>query len=175
MNAASSVAAADGVGIQILDANGVVVYDSTLTGMGKRSAGELELDISLAPSDDAADVVTQPVVDDEGETVGTVRVWVYGSDALLTQRDESFRTSSFEAIGLAGLASVLLSVTMGLDFLAHAHQARAHHLERRASGSRRATCRRARTCAAATTWASWARPSTRWPTRCSATASSSAV
>ena len=114
VNAASSVAAADGVGIQILDANGVVVYDSTLTGMGKRSAGELELDISLAPSDDAADVVTQPVVDDEGETVGTVRVWVYGSDALLTQRDESFRTSSFEAIGLAGLASVLLSVTMGL-------------------------------------------------------------
>lgn len=116
VNAASSVAAADGVGIQILDANGVVVYDSTLTGMGKRSAGELELDISLAPSDDAADVVTQPVVDDEGETVGTVRVWVYGSDALLTQRDESFRTSSFEAIGLAGLASVLLSVTMGLIF-----------------------------------------------------------
>lgn len=116
VNAASSVSAADGVGIQILDANGIVVYDSTLSGMEWRSTGELGVDMSLAPSDDAADVVTQPVVDDEGETVGTVRVWVYGSDVLLTQRDENFRASSFEAIGLAGLASVLLSVSMGLIF-----------------------------------------------------------
>lgn len=111
--AASSAVGMDAVGIQVINDNDVVVYDSTrITG---QSLPGLDEDISLAPTDDSQ-VVTRPIVSNTGATVGHVRLWVYGSDLLLTQRDEDFRLSSFEAIALAGLASVLLSVFMGLVF-----------------------------------------------------------
>lgn len=101
------------VGIQILDAHGMVIYDSTRITDG-HTASVFEDDFSLAP--DESKMVTEPIVSDTGSQVGTVRVWVYGSDPLLTQRDQDFRISSFEAIALAGLAAVLLSVFMGLVF-----------------------------------------------------------
>lgn len=111
--AASSAVGMDAVGIQVINDSDVVVYDSTrITG---QSLPGLDEDISLAPTDDSQ-VVTRPIVSNTGATVGYVRIWVYGSDLLLTQRDENFRLSSFEAIALAGLASVLLSVFMGLVF-----------------------------------------------------------
>lgn len=111
--AASGIVGLDAVGIQIINANDVVVYDSTRIA-GQRLPG-LDDSMSLAPTDDSQ-VVTKPIVSNTGATVGYVRVWVYGSDLLLTQRDEEFRMSSFEAIALAGLASVLLAVFMGLVF-----------------------------------------------------------
>ena len=116
-NAASGVVGMDDVGIQILNANGVVVYDSTLIGMtgsGSTALGALS-DMSLAPSD-TGNVVSKSIVSSEGNAVGTVRVWVYGSDLLLTQRDIDFRTSSFEALLLGGIASVLLAVLLGFVF-----------------------------------------------------------
>ncbi len=113
-NVASSVAAMDGVGIQILSGNGVVVYDSSLIGADVKLSG-LESDMSLAPSG-TDNVVTQPVVISDGTQVGIVRVWVYGSDALLTQRDQDYRTGSLEAIALAGTAAIVVAVLMGLVF-----------------------------------------------------------
>ena len=114
-NAAAGAAGIDDVGIQILNANGVVVYDSTLGGTA-RSASSLEADMSLAPADGSSSVVTRPILDDEGDEVGVVRVWVYGSDVLLTQRDEGFRTSSLEAVSITGIIAVVLAATMGLVF-----------------------------------------------------------
>jgi len=114
--AARVVVAVDDVGIQILNANGVVIYDSTLIGFaGSGQSGAEVLDMSLAPTD-ASTVVTKPIESSEDGLVGTVRVWVYGSDLLLTQRDIDFRTSSLEALVLAGIASVLLALVMGLVF-----------------------------------------------------------
>lgn len=114
-NAAAGVASADGVGIQIINANGVVVYDSTVGGSTQRSSSTgMEVDMSLAPGDDPSSVVTRSIVDDDGNEVGVVRVWVYGSDALLTQRDESFRISSLEAVSITGIVAVILAATMGL-------------------------------------------------------------
>lgn len=110
--AASGAAGMEDIGIQILNANGVTLYDSTLGGMGTRS-GDLASDISLAPSD-TSNVVSQPIVSSSGATVGSVRVWVYGSDMLLTQRDLSFRTSSYEAIVLAAVVSLIVAIAMGL-------------------------------------------------------------
>lgn len=107
--AASGAAGMEDIGIQILNANGVILYDSTLGGMGT----DLASDISLAPSD-AENMVSQPVVSSSGATVGSVRVWVYGSDTLLTQRDLNFRTSSFEAIAMAAAVSLLVAIAMGL-------------------------------------------------------------
>lgn len=113
-SAASNAAGIDDVGIQILNASGVVLYDSTVP---SQHASALDADLSLAPVDSGSkNVVVQPIVAANGATVGTVRVWVYGSDMLLTQRDESFKASSFEAIALAGTVAVVLAVIMGLLF-----------------------------------------------------------
>ena len=46
----------------------------------------------------------------EGKTVGNVRVWVYGSEVLLTQADQEFRDNSYRAMLIAtGIAAVLAS------------------------------------------------------------------
>lgn len=114
--AARVAASMEDVGIQILNANGVVIYDSTLIGLhGAGQATSEMLDMSLAPTDTST-VVTKPIVSSEGNTVGTVRVWVYGSDLLYTQRDLDFRNSSIGAMALAGATSVLLAIAMGLAF-----------------------------------------------------------
>ena len=55
-----------------------------------------------------ADVITS-----EGDKVGTVRLWAFGSDALLTKSDAAFRQHSYQAIfGAAGIA-VLLACVIG--------------------------------------------------------------
>ena len=114
--AARIAAGMEDVGIQILNANDVVIYDSTLIGLyGSGQAASEMLNMSLAPTD-ASTTVTKPIVSRDGSTVGTVRVWVYGSDLLLTQRDMDFRNRSLEALVLAGVASVLLALVMGLVF-----------------------------------------------------------
>ena len=46
--------------------------------------------VSTAPTD-ADSAVTEPIKLSDGETVGQVRLWVLGSDALLTKADTAFR------------------------------------------------------------------------------------
>ena len=113
-NAASGASGLEDVGIQILYANGSVAYDSTLIG-SSYAQSDMESGMSLAPSDSSS-VVSTSVTTSDGKVVGTVRVWVYGSDMLLTQRDETFRTTSFQAIAIVGCVSVALAVIMGLLF-----------------------------------------------------------
>jgi signal transduction histidine kinase len=112
--AASNLVDLDGVGIQILDAGGVPIYDSTV--IATTSGLGLADDISLAPGDDDAQTLSKPIIANDGQTVGTVRVWVYGSDLLLTQRDMSFRDSSVRAMALVSLAAIVLSLVLGLLF-----------------------------------------------------------
>lgn len=112
--AASAANGIDEVGIQILYANGTVAYDSTLIGTDSDSGG-LESGMSLAPSDSQS-VLSMPVTASDGSEVGTVRVWVYGSDIMQTQRDELFRTSSFAAVAVTGLIAVALALVMGQLF-----------------------------------------------------------
>lgn len=108
--AASSAESLDDIGVQICDAKKTAIYDSTLAASGQVS-NSYAADMSLAPA--ASQMVSVDVHGRSGEKVGTVSVWVYGSEYLLTQRDESFRSSSFEAIGIAGVASVLLALVLG--------------------------------------------------------------
>ena len=108
--AASSAESLEDIGVQICDAKKTAVYDSTLAASGQ-TANSYATDMSLAPA--ASQMVSVDVHGRSGEKVGTVSVWVYGSEYLLTQRDESFRTGSFKAIGVAGFVAVLLSVILG--------------------------------------------------------------
>ena len=108
--AASSAESLEDIGVQICDAKKTAVYDSTLAASGQ-TANSYATDMSLAPA--ASQMVSVDVHGRSDEKVGTVSVWVYGSEYLLTQRDESFRTGSFKAIGVAGFVAVLLSVILG--------------------------------------------------------------
>lgn len=69
--------------------------------------------VSQAPTDQEG-AVSQEIVTDSGRVVGTLRMWVLGSDALLTKADAAFREKTFNAMGLAALVAVIISVFIGL-------------------------------------------------------------
>jgi len=64
----------------------------------------------LQPS---GEVVTAPIVV-EGKNVGTVRVWAYGTNALLTSRDTQFRKGSFIGLALAALVAIAFASVAGI-------------------------------------------------------------
>lgn len=112
------------VGIQVTDAAGTVLYDDTWpqnpgTDEGTMSpTGPINQTprVSLAPTDTSS-IVTAPIEVD-GKDVGTVRVWAFGSDALLTKSDATFRANSYGAIAGAAGAAIVLACVMGV-FVSH--------------------------------------------------------
>ena len=108
-NAVSSAVPDDDIGVQLVNADGVVVYDNTWL---FSSTDDDARDLSLAPPESS--MVSCQVIDKSGEHVGDVRLWVYGSDVFLTTRDVSFKSNSFVALGVAALVAVGLAVVVGL-------------------------------------------------------------
>lgn len=96
-----------GVGVQVVDAHGNVVYDDSRT-------TDSNSQISLAPTD--RDSMAQATIYSDGENVGTVRVWVYGSNTLLTQADQEFRSQSYKAMIFASCLAVVLAFLLGFWF-----------------------------------------------------------
>lgn len=102
----------NGVAVRVTDTSGGmerVLYDSSLVQKGSDSYG-----ISLAPIDPAK-IAHAPVVAD-GTVVGTVQVWVFGADTLLTQADEKFRENSYQAMVFASLIAIILALAIGFLF-----------------------------------------------------------
>lgn len=95
----------DGLGIQVLNSGGTIIYDNTWI---KNS------DISLAP--DASSMVSTQITTSVGRQVGTVNVWAMGSDVLLTPRDISFRGRTFDGMLLAAAIGVVLAAGMAFLF-----------------------------------------------------------
>lgn len=95
-----------GIGVQILDNTGAIIFDD----INGATIQNEESDLSLAPS---GTVVTSAVFVGS-QQVGTVRVWAYGSNALMTERDEQFRRGSATALTISALAAILLSSVAGL-------------------------------------------------------------
>ncbi|WP_307740016.1 ATP-binding protein [uncultured Parolsenella sp.] len=104
------------VGVQVVDDNGTIIYDDTWARsdraqtFGSDAAGKAG---SLAPVG-ADSVVSHDVTLSDGRTVGTVRLWAFGSEALLTKGDAAFRTSSYGAVVTAGIVAVFLACIMGV-------------------------------------------------------------
>ena len=48
-----------------------------------------------------------------GEHVGQVKLWAIGSDALLTRADSAFREKTFNAMALAAVVAICISVVIG--------------------------------------------------------------
>ena len=96
-----------GVGVQVVDTHGNVVYDDSRT-------TDSNSQISLAPTD--RDSMAQATIYSDDENVGTVRVWVYGSNTLLTQADQEFRSQSYKAMIFASCLAVVLAFLLGFWF-----------------------------------------------------------
>lgn len=68
--------------------------------------------VSTAPTD-AESAVTVPIADKDGKKIGTLRLWVLGSDALLTKADTAFRARTINAVSLAAVVAVIAAVIVG--------------------------------------------------------------
>ena len=103
------------VGVQVLDDAGAILYDDTWARSGERADVDGEgvaRATSLAPTD--ADSVVVRDIRVGRSSVGAVRLWAFGGEALITKGDAAFRTSSYGAVATAGAVAVALACLMGV-------------------------------------------------------------
>lgn len=120
-SAIPQVGAQSDVAVQILDAQNHVIYDEAALRSHMQSMGG---ETSVQPSSTVGantisqhsnpkgKVVTHDIVLD-GKKIGTVRVWAYGSTALLTDRDLELRSASLAALAVAALLAIVVSSIAG--------------------------------------------------------------
>ena len=97
-----------GMGIRVVSTDdGRVLYDSSAVEDGLDS-------ISFAPDSDENMATSSIEVNDEA--IGTVSIWVYGSEMLLSKADENFRMQSYQAMLIAAALSVVLASCIGFLF-----------------------------------------------------------
>jgi len=87
--AKSAVAVSKGVGMQVVDTNDNVLFDSTVLADGVEGI----ITPSIAPAKGQDNMARAAIVADD-TAIGSVRVWVYGSDQLLRSADQEFRDRS---------------------------------------------------------------------------------
>ena len=71
-----------------------------------------DLPTSTAPTDPES-AVTTPIVSEEHGEIGHIRLWVLGSDALLTKADTAFRERTFNAVSLAAVVAISIAIIVG--------------------------------------------------------------
>lgn len=98
-----------GVGVKVIDNRGTVPFDSSATLRSGASNPQ-----SFEPSDPSHVAVADIVVGDK--VVGSVRVWVYGSDTFMRQPDQEFRNNSYQALLLATVVAIVLASCIGFLF-----------------------------------------------------------
>ena len=101
-----------GVAVRVVDAQNQTVYDSSA--VVEEVLGGRRWYQSLEPLDPSR-VATAPIIS-EGKTVGSVRIWVYGSETLMRQPDQVFRQNSYQAMLIAALVAILLASCIGFLF-----------------------------------------------------------
>lgn len=107
--------------LMVFDNNGNSIYDSNDLLSSVASAGG---DTVIASDKDAqraatlsnATQVAVAEITPDGRSIGTVRIWVYGSDGMMSKVDLGLRDSVFEALFIAGLIAVLIAILIGFWF-----------------------------------------------------------
>ncbi len=102
--AAAAANVSDSIGVQVVDSSGVSRYNNMPDRSGK-----------LGRPRNQSQMVSSPIMVD-GEQIGTVNVWVYGSDTLLTEADREYRDGSFRAMFVAMVLAIVISIAVGLVF-----------------------------------------------------------
>ena len=98
-----------GIAIKVVDENDVAVFDSS-----NRINGIPNATSSFEPKDASKVALAKIVVDDK--VVGSVRIWVYGSDTLMRGPDQEFRENSYQAMLFASLVAIVLASCIGFLF-----------------------------------------------------------
>lgn len=116
----------NGVGVIIVDnldsqdGRDKFIYDSSTAPSGNSGAssnGDLGYNRgSLAPPMSARDQFASAPIISDNVAVGSVRIWVYGSEALLSQTDEEFRANSYQAMIFATALAIVLASCIGFLF-----------------------------------------------------------
>lgn len=123
---ATSSLVSDDLSMQVVNKKGVVVYDdswpsasatadvresesASSSSSGKKASHS---PVSSAPTDSDS-VANVEIITSSGEHVGQVKLWAIGSDALLTKADSAFREKTFNAMALAAVVAVCISVVIG--------------------------------------------------------------
>ncbi len=99
------------IGVQVIDSDGKVLYDDTWSLSKRTTTVSNSNSTAVPPSADS--VVSSSIVTSSGEYVGTVSMWAFGSDALITKSDAAFRTNSYTAILIAAGVAVLIASVIG--------------------------------------------------------------
>lgn len=99
------------VGMQLVDAQGIVLFDDTVGGIvGSNSRRNRRV---IAPPREEMSIVTAEVIVEDGTRVGILTYWSASSDALLTKTDSAFRTNSYAAIVTAASMAVVFACVIG--------------------------------------------------------------
>ena len=110
------------VGVQVLDTHAEIVYDDTWARTSANRPQERSetsetpnssAGVSVVPANADA-VVSREVKLGDGTVVGTVKLWAFGSEALITKGDAAFRKNSYGAVATAGAVAVLLACLIGV-------------------------------------------------------------
>ncbi|MEE1160076.1 MAG: HAMP domain-containing protein, partial [Atopobiaceae bacterium] len=111
------------VGMRLVDENGAILYDDSAEGTGSVRGAHARL-VALPLQESS--IVSAPIEyygGNDGSTaarnVGTITFWSVSSDALLTQSDSQFKTSSYGAIITAASMAVVFACIIGV-FVARA-------------------------------------------------------
>ncbi len=107
-----------GIGVQILDPSGKIVYDDASMSAHMRDVTQAEpgqvqppgADVVLEPK---GSVVTSKVMVNSKQ-VGTVRVWAYSAGALMTERDQKFKQGSLAGLTVAALVAIAFASLGGV-------------------------------------------------------------
>ena len=98
-----------GVGVKVIDTSGGVPFDSSVV-----VADETGMVNSFEPANSNQVAMASIIVDDV--VVGSVRVWVYGSDTFMRQPDQEFRENSYSALVIATVVAIVLASCIGFLF-----------------------------------------------------------
>jgi len=109
--AGNAVVVTQGVGMQVVDTDNTVLFDST-TELTGEDGFETP---SIAPLPGPDNIARAPIIVND-QAVGSVRVWVYGSDSLLRSTDREFRDRSYQAMVLAAVIAIVLASIFGYFF-----------------------------------------------------------
>ncbi len=111
------------VGMRLVDENGSILYDDSTGNMGSVRGVHARLVALPLQESSIVSAEVESVVNDAGKShrqkVGTITFWSVSSDALLTQTDSMFRTSSYGAIITAASMAVVFACIIGV-FVARA-------------------------------------------------------
>lgn len=94
-----------GVGVRVVDVFGNTCFDSSSV---------MDDGVTFEPRD-LSQIAMASIISDN-KVVGSVHIWVYGSDTLMRQVDQEFRQNSYQAMFFAALVAIVLASCIGFLF-----------------------------------------------------------